>query len=317
MKFPDQFIAVEKTDGNPVDPFWDRFIRTVQGSPDGPNPSAAFFHLQSPYMHRSAVSTVSFLRTAVERGYSPELYAYLDGVHLGHSRQSPAEFENVGEALTEISRRSAEKKQHHLYLCCSRCAVARGYGALDDEKGNYFSFCTIPPFMIRNLDQIVARFKDHHVIASHSAFSICDREFRTASPEIKRRVKRNTPSLNIVITHDPYGTEMTFGALSFAIACAFRDIRTRVIFIEDGIQCLTGTHSTCDDEVTLNIQDIIQAATETQNLELYTYIPSFQLRGVTKNNSFTGVLPIGSQDLARLILVPPKGSASRHRVILF
>ena len=52
----------------------------------------------------------------------------------------------------------------------------------------------------------------------------------------------SAPPLTILITKAPYGTEHAFGALSFAVASAYQGIPTKVIFIEEGVYALTGTH---------------------------------------------------------------------------
>ena len=47
-----------------------------------------------PYMHRTSVYSVRLMDAAINKDLNTEFYGYLDGVHLGHKGQNPAEFEN-------------------------------------------------------------------------------------------------------------------------------------------------------------------------------------------------------------------------------
>ena len=323
IKFSDQLIPGE-TPGIPKgaesggDPFWDRLLKTCRDD-ETDSPVAGFLQLESPYMHRSSVYALRFLEAAVRAGVSPDLYTYLDGIHLGHANQDPSEFENIGKGLTAVHESAAKKGLHSLQLACSRCAVARGYRAFENSQGEVISNCTIPPFRIRNLNEIVARFERDHLIASRGAFTIRFPKEENPIPAGQSSGKRQPAPIVILITRSPYESEMAFGGLSFAIACAFRKIPVRVVFIEDGVYALAGSHQLREDETIFNIQDIIRMSTTvTPPVETYVYHPSFQHRGITKHGTLSGILAIGSRDLAKLLLMPPaRSKAQFQRVILF
>jgi hypothetical protein len=74
MKFPFQFIAIEKPGNSPVDPFWERYLKTAQEI-TGPLPkSVGFLQLESPYMHRSPVYATRLSEQQLLLGF-PRLYA--------------------------------------------------------------------------------------------------------------------------------------------------------------------------------------------------------------------------------------------------
>ena len=82
---------------------------------------------------------------------SAELYAYLDGIHLGHHGQRPTDAENIGEGLTALNEQATAARLDFQALACGRCATARGYSTWDDGQGSVISTCTIKPFKIRDL----------------------------------------------------------------------------------------------------------------------------------------------------------------------
>ena len=70
---------------------------------------------------------------------SPELYAYLDGIHVTHINQNPDEFKGVGAGLQEIDGFARKNNRPFLMLACGRSAAARGYNTCDDGKGTIVS----------------------------------------------------------------------------------------------------------------------------------------------------------------------------------
>ncbi|MCX6690413.1 MAG: sulfur oxidase, partial [Methanoregula sp.] len=160
-----------------------------------------------------------------------ELYAYLDGVHVTHINQNPAEFKNIGTGFQEVGELARNTNHRFLMLACGQSAAARGYNTWDDGKGTIVSSCTIEPCKIRNLNIIVDRFRYSHCILGESAGLIDISQVLVTGLELWEKKKSTPPSLVLMITHTPYGTEHTFGGVAFAIACAHYGISTRVIFL--------------------------------------------------------------------------------------
>ncbi|MHA1248637.1 MAG: hypothetical protein ACTSRP_01465 [Candidatus Helarchaeota archaeon] len=61
-----------------------------------------FLEMRGPYLSRTSVHCLRSLKAAAKHRLKPELYCYLDGIHLGHNCQKPSEFENIGEGLLEV-----------------------------------------------------------------------------------------------------------------------------------------------------------------------------------------------------------------------
>lgn len=316
MKFPDQIFDQSNEPDDQLASFWKEVIRICrQIDPD--SKILGYLQLTSPYMNRSAQNSVTLLGTALSDGLSLELYATLDGIHLGHVGQDPAEFRNIGNGLLEIAESARRKNLQFTMLSCGRDAAARGYNTWDDGKGVVISTCMIEPCKIRNLKVIVDRFRRHHLILAESAGIADTSQFPSVGIEPWEKVEPTPPPVVIIITHSPYGTEHAFGGVSFAIACAHHGIATQVIFIEDGIYTLTGTHSADPDDVFFNLQDVINAAGGNENLEFYVYQPSLHKRTIQKNKNLNAVLDIGPAELTSLLFSPPRRVRARHQRILF
>ena len=308
MKNPESILVAHPLKKGSDDSFWEKYLEVV--SFQGTSPRAAgVLHLQSPYMNRSAVILSELFRAAINHGISPEFYAYLDGVHAVHHNQCPAESENVAGFL-ELAHNTARRAGlNPLYLACSRSATARGYSTFCGENGKIISGCTIPPVKIRDLHEIVERFSHTHPILSHTSFFIRFIRYRRF-PDLGTPNEDDTPPVLLFVTSKPYGTEMTFGALSFALACAHQNILTRVVFIEDGVYALTGNHEVPEHENAFNLQQLIKATSHMSNLEYYVYTPSLQQRGLFSGTFPDGICSISHVELARLIFSLPAGSGS-------
>ena len=98
--------------------------------------------------------------------------------------------------------------------------------------------------------------------------------------------------------------------------CAYQGIATRVVFLEDGVYALSGTHTRESEDPFFNIQDIINAA-ENASLQLYAFQPSFARRGIAKNSKLTSVFDIGMKELGEVLFDPPKGVRPHHQRVLF
>ena len=166
------------------------------------------------------------------------------------------------------------------------------------------SSCTIPPFRIRPLDEIAARFRKNDQILSSSSFSI---EIPPAAgvPHVEIRNLNHSPPLVILASCSPYGTEITRGAIESALACAHQGIVTRVVFIEDGVFTVSGRQDVTEGGPLLNLQETVEMTSDAGTLEYYASIPSLKLRGAVAGSPMGGVFPINSAELARIVLQAP------------
>jgi sulfur relay (sulfurtransferase) complex TusBCD TusD component (DsrE family) len=318
IRFPGQILTTGQQNKETGREFWDTYFDTTVV--DSVSRSLGVLLLESPYMHRSPWHLVHALKAAMNRNLSPELYMFADGIHSAHRDQKPVEFDNIGDSLDELGRSANNMGLSPLFLACSRCATTRGYSTFMNEKGNIVSSCTIPAMKIRRLEKITERFKRDHQIISHSSFAIQAGNAGKSLmyPKIKKSKKQQSPPLVILAAGTPYGTEMTFDAISFALAHAFQDIPTRVVFIEDGVYSMWGKHVPPDNQMIFNMQEVINATRETNNLEFFSYIPSLQQRGLVSRSIMENTLPIGSADLGRILFELPVGTeAPFQRVMIF
>src|SRR5208337_1218552 len=260
---------------------------------------------------------VQCLSAALESGMSVELYAYLDGIHIGHIGQNPTEQENIGRSIEELHEHAGRQGLQSTILGCNRCATARGYSTWDDGQGVIISTCAIKPFRIRDMSSMIDRFGQNHIILAANAGSI---QLQKKGPAVSfdRAEKSSTaPPVTILVTKTPYSTEHAFGAVSFAVACAHHGILTRVIFMEDGVYALAGTQKAPPDSVPFNLQDVINTVAGSENLHFFALTPSFQKRGVTKSKTLNAVLDIGFPGLGKIFFYPPANVRADHQRILF
>lgn len=317
MKFPDQVITTNSisTGGQPS--FWNDAVSLVrQTKPPLPG-TVGWLQYESPYMHRSAYLGIRFLSAALSDRLAVDLYAYLDGIHIGHTGQAPTEADNIGAGIEELSERAARHGLSCQVIACNRNATARGYSTWDDGQGVIISTCAIKPMKIRDLSAIMERFRQNHIILSAAAASL---QFRKGtSPSFDRAEKSSTaPPVTILITKSPYSTEIVFGAVSLAVACAHAGILTRVIFMEDGIYALTGTQRAPPDFSLYNIQDVINTVAGSENLHFFAFTPSFQKRGIAKDKSLNAVIELGYPGLGKILFYPPANVQAEHqRVLVF
>jgi len=315
MKYPGQVLDQNGRRISHPRSFWRGLVqaarRTVPGSA-----TLGYLHLRSPYMNRASALALSCLQGALEEGMTADLYMYLDGVHAGHINQRPSECRNIGQGLEELDGIARKRGLPFQVLACERSAAARGYSTWDDGRGVSVSTCTIGPMKIRNLGTIIGRFALPQVILGESAGLISmEREERPA-PDAWLGGETGIPPVLVLVTRSPYETVHTFGALSLAIACAHEGIPTRVVFLEDGVYALSGSHATEPDDLVFNIQDIIEAA-EGPALQLYAFMPSLQRRGLAKNPRFSPVFDIGMKEFEEILFSTPKGVRADHQRILF
>ena len=316
MKYHDQVIDHNRLGVSGQQSFWND-VAKIARQHEQPVPSTiGYFQVESPYMNHASLFAVRCLVAALEVHASVELYAYLDGVHLSHTGQHPTERENIGKGLEEIAEKAAKRGLQCQMIACSRYATERGYSTWDDGMGQVISACTIRPFRIRNLNELIDRFGHNHTILGNNVASIkLKKEGQQASFSPKESGR--APPLIILITRTPYGTEMASGALSFAVACAAQGILTRVIFIEDGVYTLTGNHMIADESEFFSLPEIINAVAGNDNLQFYAFQPSLHRRGMSKNPKLNAVLDIGITELGQLLFYPPKGVQAGHQRVMF
>jgi tRNA 2-thiouridine synthesizing protein C len=319
MKNPGQIIDQNSLALNKQPSFWTDLTMLIRHnrSPLPPD-SAGWFQTESPYMHRSAWYGLRFLSTALENRFSVELYAYLDGIHMGHTGQNPTDAENIGKGLEQLCEHAGKEGLDCQILACDRCATARGYSTWDDGKGVVISTCGIKPFKIRSLNAMISRFECSHIILSENAGSIRF-PWKSSAPSFDRAEQSSSsPPVLILVTRSPYSTEHAYGAIAFAVACAHQGILTRVVFIEDGIYALTGNSKVGPDSIGSDIQDVINVVAGNENLHMFALSPSFQKRGATRNKDLKAVLEIGYPGFAKILFyLPGNVKADHQRVLIF
>jgi tRNA 2-thiouridine synthesizing protein C len=315
MKNPDQVIDRNSLALNGQTSFWKDVMKYARQH-EQPVPSTiGYLQMESPYMHQSAHAALRFLNAGVEAHASVDLYAYLDGIHLGHIGQNPSESDNIGKGLEEISEKANKRGLACQMIACGRCAAARGYSTWDDGHGMVVSTCSIKPFRIRDLKEIIDQFERNHVILSKdSGFIQLKKEGQSSFTQTENGRK---PPITILITRYPYGTETAFGAISFAVACAYAGISTRVIFIEDGVYALMGDHKLENGTHFFNLQEVVDAVAGSGNLQFFAFQPSLSQRGIQKNRKLNAVLDIGIPELGQLLFYPPNGVSANHQRVIF
>ncbi|TFG05426.1 MAG: hypothetical protein EU539_09370 [Promethearchaeota archaeon] len=275
--------------------------------------------LKGPYMSRTSVHILRALRTSINEDLSPELYAYLDGVHLGHDSQRPSEFENIANGLIKLKHESNEKALKLNMLACSRCGTARGYIKEKNIEQYHESKDAIPSFIFCNLNKIIDKFELNNLIVSPNSILIQN----VQADESKKKdlttlqLINAPPPLIVLITHSPYGTEWTFGGISFAIACANHSIPTKVIFIEDGVYIISGTHNIREEDGIFNIQEIIEATYDMEFIEYYVHKPSLDARMNHFNDSLEGIKLISNENLSQLLFNSSENQNLFHKRIIF
>jgi len=318
MQYPEQVITTNSIGSDNLPSFWKDVVALTRQTKQPLPETIGWLQTDSPYMHRSAWHGLRFLSEALEDHLSIELYAYLDGIHMGHIGQAPTEDENIGKILEELDARATKCQLQYQVLACNRNATARGYSTWDDGQGVVISTSAVRHFRIRDLNVMIERFRHNHIILSPAAGSIQFQKKGTG-PSFDRAEKSSTaPPVTILVTKTPYSTELVTGAISFAVACAHGGILTRVIFMEDGIYTLTGTHRLPKSSPLYNLQEMINAVAGSENLHFFAFTPSFQKRGISKDKSLNGVLELGYPGLGKIFFYPPANVQADHqRVLLF
>lgn len=316
MKNHEQVLDQNSLALNGQPSFWKDVMKFARQHEQPVPSTVGYLQMESPYMHQSAHAALQFLDAGVEAHASVDLYAYLDGVHLGHLGQNPSESENIGKGLDGVNERAQKKGLACQMIACGRCAAARGYSTWDDGQGVVVSTCSIKPFRIRNLRETVEQFERNHIILAKDSASIqLKKEGQSSSSPPTENSRK--PPITILVTRRPYGTETAFGAVSFAVACAYEGIQTRVIFIEDGVYALMGDHKLEKGTHFFNLQEVVDAVAGSENLQFFVFQPSLHQRGISKNKKLNAVLDIGIPELGQLLFYSPKGVAANHQRVIF
>ena len=272
--------------------FWEQLVFHLAGEWKG-SKKAGFLLCHPPYMSRIPVHMLRFLSGAFNAGLSPELYAYLDGVHNIHNGQRPSEFENIGRTIATLSRTAGESGKDPWFAACSRCATARGYFQMNPGTGYCEPASSIEEITIRPLKEILTRFTGYYPILSHTSGGIVPRDV-SGQQEIP-------PRLVIFITNPPYGTEWTFGGLSLALATAMDGIPTTVVFVEHGVYSLYGTHEVPPNDKVFNVQEMVAATGDVPSLCYLVHAPSLERRGIDVEEHLSGIRQVQNDELARIL----------------
>jgi tRNA 2-thiouridine synthesizing protein C len=316
MKNPEQVIDQNSLALNGQPSFWKDVMKYARQHEQPVPSTVGYLQMESPYMNQSSHAALQFLTAGVEAHASVDLYMYLDGIHLGHIGQNPSECTNIGSGLEDLHDRAQKKGLACQMLACGRCAAARGYSTWDDGQGVVISTCTVKPVKIRNIKEIIDQFGRNHIILAKDSGSIQFKKEGGVS-SFPLQEKGRAPPATIFITRMPYGTEEAFGAISFAVACAYEGIMTRVVFIEDGVYALMGEHKLEKGTHFFNLQEVVDAVAGSENLQFFAFQPSLNRRGIIKNKKLNAVLDIGIPELGQVLFYLPNGVSANHQRIIF
>lgn len=285
--------------------FWYDLVLTLIKN-DKETRRAAFLLCHSPYMNRIPVFALRFLAAARDAGLSPELYTYLDGVHVIHDGQMPSEFENIGQVLSAFTSRFTGPGEDPWFAGCSRCATARGYCRLNSGTGfSEPASCAISVPIVP-LKDIIGRFPGMTAIISHTAGAMLP---STVGNE------DTPPGLAVFITHSPYGTEWTYGGITLAFAASMQGLPATVIFIEEGVYALCGLHDVAGDQKLFNIQEMILSTMDVPGLSYRVHAPSLDDHGVVLSPIFSMIREVQCSD-PRSIFPDNDGDACSRRVFV-
>jgi len=103
-----------------------------------------------------------------------------------------------------------------------------------------------------------------------------------------------------------------------ATAAAMEGIPTTVLFLEDGVYSLVGAHSVAPEDRLFNIQEMIAATSDVEDLEYFVYSPSLSARGVSISDDLGDVHPVGEEGISDVVLGLSGDACGRQvRILLF
>ena len=313
-RFPEQISALPADEHKGTPSFWAEVISATQDHhPPGTRQQIGWLLISSPYMSPSAGDAIRCFSAALGGDCGVSLYAYLDGCHACHTGQIAEDRENIGDALGLLAKQAAEKHLPCSFMVHRYSAAARGYQSWDDGLGTIGSSFIIRPAHIRDTAVLIDDIKKTQVLLSENAGRVIPAYQRLPEPD-----SPDAGPVNILITHSPYSTEHTQGGIAFAVACAHQGIRSRVIFLEDGIYALTGEHQAHEGREDITIPELIAHLSGTTNLQFLALIPSFHIRGVLKSGTLAAVQELRFEDLGALLF--PKETSmgtGKTRILIF
>lgn len=306
---------IEKPKNEKSHDFWDNLINSIHAKKF--NRRLGFLAFQGPYMSRTSVKMLRLLERSIKKRLNPQLFTYLDGIHLGHLEQQPSEFENIGKGLLSLKKKARKHGLNFTMLSCSRCGTARGYIRNNQDKEYKVSEDVISGYSFCNLNKIIDFYEKNGLILAPNWGSV-----QFFSNDIPKPCKEGNLSIKnpitIFITHSPYGSEWTFGGLSFAMACANHGIHTNVVFIEDGIYCIHGNHKVNEKDKIFNIQEIIIATYDMEDLNYFVFKPSLDERHLSVSKIFDNIIKsLDSNNLDRFLFSQKYPKVSHNRILFF
>lgn len=76
---------------------------------------------EGPYRSQYVEIAHNIAESAINIGYTVNLFLYMDATHIPKTNQNPHSFPNVGERLKHLIKKGANVR------ACVRCATARGH----------------------------------------------------------------------------------------------------------------------------------------------------------------------------------------------
>ena len=288
--------------------FWEAFINAGKEKNRVEN-YMGFLQMEGPYMDRSSVYALRFLEASLNTDTHAQLFCYLDGIHMGHVNQLPSEFENIGQKFSSLFKQFDAEGTILKSLVCSRCGTARGYNDSLPQHSGPLHQSLISGFHLCNLNEIVDKFeKQSPILAANVGYWY----------HLPGNADIVPPEILLLISHTPYQEEYTFGGLSFAMACANHGIHISVIFIEEGVYSLVGRHQIHSNDHFFNIQEIIDATWEMENLDYFVYLPSLDMRNISIDGEVDYIKSLSSEDLSDLMTnLLKKENSNMGRIIYF
>lgn len=247
---------------------------------DVPVSSAGFLHLYSPYMHRHTDQFLACIDQAVSLSVPLSVILYLDGVHLCHTNQVTTEFENVEQGLDQIQHKALDTGTSLTITACQRCSQARGYLHPGTEEDK-IAPCFRKEVEVSGLSKLIPFFSTAEIVFSADCMDIAG---------------SGDEAYVLVITGTPYGTEHTFGAISFAVALAGKNIPTYVIFVEEGAYCYIPAPESRFSGTVRDIHGVIEATAIPGLLEYAVLECSLSERGIPADYEIPDFQVFGPDD---------------------
>jgi len=90
-----------------------------------------------------------------------------------------------------------------------------------------------------------------------------------------------------------------------------------VIFIEDGVHALCGSHEVPAAEKVFNIQEMLAATVDVEGLQYLVHAPSLEARGARPADEFQAFPQVHNQDLAGIFQGAGQENAYRATRMIF